>query len=299
MISLVVCSINPQYLKSLIENVDSNIGIAHEWLVWDNRKESIGLCEVYNRMAEQATFPFICFLHEDVLIKTKDWGKLLIDICEKQGASLVGVAGGKYKSHLFSGWYSGGKEMDYYSIIHRLNGKDEKISGPEKWQEPEVDVACIDGVLMFSTKEAWKTNRFNDDLLKGFHYYDIDFSVRVAKNEKVLVTNRLDIIHLTVGGDFSDKWVQQTMLWHSNMKSILPYSVAKIPDTRIDEKVAKYWLDWLKNMPISLTYKFKWINLQKLYMKPALWYSILKFLIYKPFGLQKVHYFIKGKNLHE
>ena len=61
MLSLIICSINPVYLQQVKENIDSTIGVQYELLIWDNRETQKGICEVYNKMALQATFPYLCF----------------------------------------------------------------------------------------------------------------------------------------------------------------------------------------------------------------------------------------------
>jgi glycosyltransferase involved in cell wall biosynthesis len=298
MISLITCSINEQYVQVLKENVNKYIGVTHEWLVWDNKEANRGICSVYNEMADNASYPYLCFLHEDVLIETPLWGNFLIDICEKnREIGLIGVAGGKYKSHMFSGWYSGGERLDYYSIIHRVDGKDERMYKPRNWEKEDVEVAVIDGVFMFCTKTSWETTRFNDNLLKGFHCYDIDFSLRVALVHKVVVTNRLELIHFTRGGDFGDKWINDTILFHNAMKDLLPFCVLENVQKDIDMLVARYWLDWLKNMNISMDNRVRWIRLQRLYKYHVLWYSILKFLLYRLLGLQTIHKMFKSKKM--
>lgn len=295
MISLIICSINERYLQVLKQNVDKYIGAAHEWLVWDNKEANTGLCEVYNDLADKANSPYLCFLHEDVLIETSSWGTILIDVCEKnKEIGLVGVAGGKYKSNLYSGWYSGGKRLDYYSIIHRADGKDERMYQPQNWEKQDIEVAAIDGVFMFCKKNTWEKTRFNDKLLKGFHCYDIDFSLRVALLHKVIVTNRLQLIHYTKGGDYGDTWVNETIIFHEAMKEHLPYSVQKNVEEDIKIHVAKYWLDWLKNMDINTANRIKWISSQSLYKIPALWYSIIKFMLYKPMALYAFHKLVKA-----
>ncbi|HEX8332171.1 MAG TPA: glycosyltransferase [Segetibacter sp.] len=295
MISIIVCSIHSDYLSDLKKNIDENIGVEHEWLIWDNRMAKLGLCKVYNMMAEKSQYPYLCFIHEDVLINKKKWGSLLIKIADEKSAELIGVAGGKYKSEMFSGWYSGGKELDYFSVIHRKDGNEELMHGPEHWEDNEVEVATIDGVFMFSTKLIWQKIKFNEELLKGFHYYDIDFSLRVAQHGKVLVTKQLNLVHFSTGGDFGDSWVRQTIGWHKEMKETLPFSIAENVEGDIDLKVAKYWLDWLKNMQITWSNKFAWIELQGLHKHPSLWYSILKFLLYKPLHIRPLHLFFKNK----
>ncbi len=66
MISIIICSVNQNYLKDVAENISNSIGVEYELLVWDNREAKKGLCEVYNMMAAKARYDYLCFLHEDI-----------------------------------------------------------------------------------------------------------------------------------------------------------------------------------------------------------------------------------------
>ena len=289
MLSLVVCSVNPSLLETMKQSAATTIGVDHEWLVYDNREANLGICEVYNQMASQASFAYLVFLHEDLILKTHNWGKYLVDVFESDNSvSLIGIAGSDYKSRYLSGWYSGGSGQDYFNIIHRLEGKDKVLFFPRSWEKNEVQVACIDGVFMACPKSVWATIKFDQELLKKFHFYDIDFSLRVARSKTVLVTNQIDVIHLTVGGDFGDKWVEQAFIFHQHYKLQLPFELEE--KIRRDEHLLiEYWLDWLKDQSISFNNRIKWIWKQKLYAKPRLWYSILKFMFYRTLGLKLIH----------
>jgi glycosyltransferase involved in cell wall biosynthesis len=293
MLSLIVCSVNSALLDSLKKNVADTIGTEYEWLDYDNRKENKGICEVYNKMASKATYPYLVFLHEDLIFKTKNWGKCLVDVFEDhKHAGLIGIAGSDYKSNLLSGWYSGGAGNDYLNIIHRLGGKEQHLFFPDLWKKDEAEVVCIDGVFMACPRMVWSQVRFNEELLNGFHFYDIDFSLRVAFVHTVLVTKRIEIIHVTKGGDFGDAWIQQAFIYHQAAKKNLPYS-REMNSKRNETLLIRYWLDWLKNQPVSFSNRIKWITKQKLYLKPGLVYSMAKFLVYRPLRLKYIHKFFK------
>ncbi|HZE85436.1 MAG TPA: glycosyltransferase [Puia sp.] len=294
MLSIVICSVNTGYLSDVTENIRSTIGIEFELLVWDNRQSNTGLCEVYNKMAEKARFPYICFLHEDILFTTKDWGLVLTDLFRrKPQAGIIGLAGGKYKSRMYSGWYTGQEDLDCFNITHRIDGRDEKMIQPRTGGASEHKVVCVDGVLICCSRQAWEEVRFDEQILKGFHFYDIDFSLRAARQYEIWVTMKIDLIHITKGGDYGDNWVREAMHYHNKTKEPLPqYERTTITERRagnVELKVAAQWLDWLKVQKISLSNKMKWLIGQGLYRWPSLWYPTLKFLLYRPLGLKKIH----------
>jgi hypothetical protein len=289
MLSLIVCSVNPALLETMKQSAAATVGVEHEWLVFDNRTTNLGICEVYNQMAARATFRFLVFLHEDLVFKTNNWGGCLLDIFNNDDSvGLIGIAGSDYKSRYLSGWYSGGSGRDYFNITHRLNGTDKHLFFPQGWESGEAEVACVDGVFMACPRSVWELVEFDQHLLKKFHFYDIDFSLRVAGFRKVLVTNRIDLVHLTIGGDFGDKWVEQAFVFHQEHGNELPFQLEKKVH-RNDHPLIEYWLDWLKDQSISFANRLKWVHIQKLYFKPGLWYGILKFLFYRPLGLKRIH----------
>ena len=295
MLSLVVCSINPGYLEGLKKSVSDTIGVEHEWLVWDNRNANIGICEVYNKLAANARFPYLCFLHEDLLFKTKDWGKYLVNQFAAGDIGLIGIAGSNYKSKLYSGWYSGGPAGDYCNIYHRLGNEEYHLKFPAAWDTENVPTVTVDGVFMACPHHVWKIVEFDEQLLKGFHFYDINFSLEVARKWKVVVTNRIDMIHLTVGGDFGNAWVDAALVFHHAKGQHLPLATNGVNAGDADRAVAKYWLDWLKNFKISFSKRVRWVVDQNFLFKPFLWYSIAKFFLYRPLGLKYIHRMFKRK----
>ncbi len=61
----------------------------------------------------------------------------------------------------------------------------------------------------------------------------------------------------------------------------------------IETKISETWLDFLKKYRISWKNKWRWIRMQKLYYKPALYYPIVRFLFYEPVGIEKFHKTLK------
>jgi hypothetical protein len=288
MISVLICSANPILLQKITENIEKTIGVPFEIISIDNRLEKKGICAVYNELASVSKFEFLCFLHEDVLLKTENWGQIIIQtFFNNTKIGLLGIAGSKYKSSYYSGWYTGIKELDCANYIHEHSSKTEHVFLSPSNNDLE-EVVCIDGVFMFATKTAWCEIKFDDKLLKGFHFYDIDFSLRMAHQYKVVVTFNIELVHITRGGDYSNNWIQTAISYHRKRKYLLPFSKTPLPGRRIDKKVIITTMDHLKNYKIDLRNKIKWIVFQKLYLNPLFYYSILKFILYQPLGLKKI-----------
>lgn len=300
MISIIICSINNDYLRTVTENISKTIGVEYELLVWENIYEKKGICEVYNLMAEQARFPLLCFLHEDVLFTTDNWGLILAGVFgEHPEIGVAGLAGSAYKSAMFSGWHTNNDRFDYFNYTHRTNGVDHLDRHPVDPQGDVFPVVCVDGVLIACSRQVWRDIRFDEQNLRGFHFYDIDFSVRAARKYGVAVMMNIGLVHITQGGDYGDRWVEAAMNYHTRQDGRLPFYLQGPPEPPqiVEDEllVASLWLDRLKNEKISLRNKLAWIRLQRLMGRgPTLWYPILRFLIFRPFRLDSVQRLIKN-----
>ena len=107
MISIVICSANKEELGQVSENIRNTVGVVHEIIAIDNRTAGRGICEVYNEGARRARFDILCFMHEDIEMRTAGWGAKVLDIFNQNPQlGLLGIAGGGYKSLAPSSWYN-------------------------------------------------------------------------------------------------------------------------------------------------------------------------------------------------
>ena len=286
MISVIICSINKALAAQVKRNIDETIGVPYELILIDNTAIGNGICSVYNEGARQAKYDLFCFVHEDVLFQTPNWGKIIAGYFEDDpGLGIAGVAGAKYKSRTLSGWSNGISKYDCCSILHIDKDKNQlKIySNPDPGKKIQ-DVITVDGVFICASKKAWKMSPFNEDLLRGFHLYDIDFSFSIAKIFKVIVSYEIDIIHLTEGGDFGNNWVMETINWHKHNAGHLPLSNVSMTGAevnKIEKIISKKWLHRLKGEKISIDKKINWLKLTQSYKHFSLWPHILVFLLFR------------------
>ncbi len=296
MISVLICSSNPALLKQAQKNIADTIGVDFEILYIDNRQLNKGICSVYNELAARARFPFLCFVHEDVLFETIGWGEKIANIFSTDTSiGLIGVAGCKYKSSYFSGWFSGMTMLDCANYVHQYKSGVERVHLSPSDDDALQAVACVDGVFMCTTKQVWGLNKFDEHFLKAFHFYDIDFSLRIANQYRVVVTYDVILKHITSGGDYGNNWVDLAISYHEHMRNELPYSVGRVDQKAADRSIVIVTLDFLKNYDISLSNKIKWIQKQKLHLSPFYFYPVLKFVCYKPLGLKYLHHLLKNK----
>lgn len=287
MISVVICSVNKDFARQVKRNIEETIGVDWELILIDNLELKRGITHVYNLGASRARFGILCFVHEDVLFNTPDWGKTLVSIFQKDAAiGLVGVAGGKYKSRTFSGWATGNKSLDCCNILHLdPDGNAQRFyTNPDPAMTLQ-QVVVADGVFMCVPKHIWEEIPHNEALITGFHLYDLDYSFAISERYKVMVTYDIDITHLTTGGDYGNKWVNYTMDWHRHHKKQLPRSIAapqSLP-ARLESNVCQGWLHRLRTEKISFRNRVRWTFLSGAVTDIMNWPYIGLFFLYRLF----------------
>ncbi|GGZ13809.1 hypothetical protein GCM10007049_02030 [Echinicola pacifica] len=241
MISIIICSANSAYLSAVKLNIAQTIGCEHEILAYDNSMGERGICEVYNQGAAAAKYELLCFMHEDIEYKTADWGQIVRRIfSDNPSLGLLGVAGGDYKSLAPSSWFNFGHfegfQGKYYMNLEQgFKFKDKETIRELRNPNNEVlsKVACIDGVWMCTPKKIFDTPKFDELMLKGFHGYDLDYSLAVnSKGFKVAVTFEV-LFHHFSEGKYDGGWFKDIVHLHKKWASILPLNTAKLSPMQI------------------------------------------------------------------
>jgi hypothetical protein len=227
MISIIISSANAKQLKQVTENITATIGIPFEIIAIDNSKGQQGICAVYNQGISRAQYDILCFMHEDIIIKTDNWGAILKNIFdENSDIGLIGVGGGSYKPFTPSGWGGLGADNAYYNFIQSY-----KYANREReliYRNPDNDrftqVACVDGMWLATTSKIAAKIKFDEGTFKGFHVYDIDFSIAVGQQYKVCVTYEILLNHLSEG-KYSRDWLEDTLKLHEKWQDVLPLNI--------------------------------------------------------------------------
>ncbi len=226
MISIVISTYRPDLLQSLKENIAATIGTDYEIIAIENHRPKKGLCEVYNLGTLQAKYPVVCYAHEDINIKTNDWGKLVLQLFDSNNKlGVVGTAGSTYKPCTPSGWsfpWASHHLSTYMNILQsdkQMGQANHVYNNPKK--ELYSKVVCIDGVWFCAKKEIALEIPFDEKTFKGFHCYDVDFSLSVFQKYEVAVTFEVLIEHFSEGS-FNKEWIAETLKLHLKWRGKLP-----------------------------------------------------------------------------
>ncbi|RZK26097.1 MAG: hypothetical protein EOO43_03785 [Flavobacterium sp.] len=232
-ISIVVCSVNQVLFESFEKNVSETIGCSYEMIRIENNKNPRGICEIYNEGLTKAAGTIICYCHEDILFETQDWGNELVTLLKVEEIGLIGVAGAVYKSKFPTSWVA--VPSEYY----RTNMKQMKADGTSFYSKildegSYSEVAVLDGCFVAGRKKVFLQHMWNQELLKGFHLYDLDICLKVRENYKLVVANNISITHFSEG-NFGLDWLKASEQYHQINNGLLPVSVNKLSENEVNK----------------------------------------------------------------
>lgn len=293
MISIIVCSIDPELLSTLKKNIAATVGTPFEVIATDNRKTGKGICQVYNEAAAKARYDILCFLHEDISIQTSNWGGVLAELFKDPTLGLVGVAGSSYRPLTPAAWGGLGAGTDYHHIVQsdkhdRLRSKYILIN---RRNEKLARVVCLDGVWLCTTRSVFSKIQFDERTFKGFHFYDIDFSLSVAQHFKVEVTYDI-LIHHFSQGTYGKAWAEESLKYFEKWHKQLPIQIEPFDHKFIvkGEKVAfRSYTDTLVEFGLPLKDALTVLNKGNRFFNfsPKLFIKLVSYVLTKYIRLQK------------
>ena len=230
MISIVYCTreSKPEHKEHLIKT--SGLHKHAEVIEIVNKGES--LTKAYNRGLKQAKNDIVVFCHDDLLMDTKQWGKKLIKLFEKNPEyGILGVAGTKNLPE--SGmWWEKRKKM-YGRVNHTHQGRTWLSKYSQDIGNDVEEVIVVDGVWFAVHKNRIKKNF--DESVEGFHFYDVSFSFdNYLEGVKVGVFTNIRINHMSLGGT-NEQWEANRAAFAEKHKDVLPVNIKR--EFRKNEKI--------------------------------------------------------------
>jgi hypothetical protein len=233
MISIIICSRKKDICNDFKINIKSTIGCSYELIVIDNSENRYSIFEAYNLGIKKSNGNFLCFMHDDVLIHTQNWGVVIKRIFQSDSKiGLIGIAGSKIKTKMPSAWWDCEDSCKRMNLIqHFANG--EIRNWQIGWNDERIEeVVVVDGVFMLARKV--EEIEFNEKL-KGFHNYDLNLSFEYIKNDfKVMVTKNVLIEHFSIGM-IDESWYNSSLQIYEIYRNVLPLSVVESYDLKNEE----------------------------------------------------------------
>lgn len=253
MISVITCSINPEKLEGLRRNLTETIGeVPFELIAIDNRKSPKSIAAAYNEGASKAIYPYLLFIHEDAGFVDKDWTGEIVKKLSEQDCGVIGFAGSQLMLNAPGGWNVMPKWCVWYLME---NGSLNRINTDERTPAFK-EVVAVDGFAMFVRKEVWVRYPFDENAIRGFHCYDVDFSLSVGIDYKNYVCTNILLYHDSEG-NFGEAWVQETRrVYKEKWNKVLPryasdVTLSKEEEEKIEERVCWRFLKTLKEFGIK------------------------------------------------
>ncbi|MGI9316899.1 MAG: glycosyltransferase, partial [bacterium] len=202
-ISIVVCASNHESLECHKRHVTDTVGVPFEYIGIDNSSKKHGLAQAYNLGGIQATSDVIVFVHDDVFFTTKNWGSILLSkFKQSTQLGMIGLAGTAYLQSRHPYWVASKAPFIHGRVIHHGNQlRLSRYSG----REQDQPVVAIDGLMMAVRRKVFAQHQFDPKTFDGFHFYDLDFSLRVSETDPVIVTQDILVKHLS-SGRFDQVW---------------------------------------------------------------------------------------------
>ena len=178
MISCIICSRRPDISAELKENIASTIGCEYELIVIDNSKNEYSIFSAYNEGVRRAKGNVLCFMHEDIIYHTNDWGPKVLDYFKQYPrAGLIGVAGTHYMPAMPAAQWD--SELSSSSMI-----QGEVINGhyiTTNWEQTDYKstptlMVAVDGLWMCMPEKMFYRVCWDENVYKGFHCYDTDMA---------------------------------------------------------------------------------------------------------------------------
>jgi glycosyltransferase involved in cell wall biosynthesis len=184
------------------------------------------LSEVYNEIIDECETDILVLCHDDIYFDATGWYSKLLKHFDKSDYGIIGVAGSTEMPK--SGkWWENRKSM--IGIVNHESGGKKWESKYSSSQGNEIrETLIVDGLFIVLHKKRIKKN-FNNEV-KGFHFYDIDFSFQNhLEGVKVGVITNIRITHKSIG-QTNEQWEENRILFSEKFLNFLP---KKLP---FDEK---------------------------------------------------------------
>lgn len=264
-LSIIICSRKSKIPKDLVKNIDNTADCDYELIVIDNSQNNHSIFAAYNEGVKMSQGDVLCFMHDDIIYRTKGWGRKVLSYFSEECVGCIGVAGTKHFPRIPASWFSMKEET--INIIQHYKEDDEGVLVKRGLSNEASKVVAIDGVWMCFPRSIFNKIRF-DEKYGGFHAYDIDICMQVnALKKDILVVSDILIEHFSCGTISKDLFNSNLMFFNKWEKS-LPKYVQSYNMTR-KKKVAIWWYFWtFVNQMILYSYDCKTI---RKYIRTILW----------------------------
>jgi hypothetical protein len=221
MISIIICSKYSDISSKLKHNIEKTIGVPFELIIIDNSNNKYSIFEAYNIGVAKAKFEILCFMHEDILYHSSDWGKQVLNELSNPEIGIIGLAGSYYLLNIPSPWY---KAKPFVKNLIQYRGKD-RAPKIYTMKEKRAEVVCVDGFWFCSKRNIFQDIRFDTETYNGFHFYDLDICTQIRNHGyKAIITSEISVEHFS-GGNLNTQWIEDSVRFYNKWNTCYPIQV--------------------------------------------------------------------------
>ena len=213
---------NPEYIDHIIKTCGLDLKKMDIIEVVNTGDRS--LTECYNEILIKSKNNIIVFMHDDLIMETRQWGSKIMRLFERNSEyGILGVAGTKYLSENGQWWND--KRKMYGRVAHTHEGKTWLSKYSQDIGQKIEDVVVVDGVFFAVDKTKIKLSF--DESVKGFHFYDIDFCFKnYLEGVKIGVSTFIRVNHKSIGMT-NEAWETNRIEFVEKYKDNLPVNIKK------------------------------------------------------------------------
>lgn len=224
MISIIICLRTPKITAALEANIREKIGVPYEVIGIDNSRNQYSIFSAYNEGIARSSFDILCFMHEDILFHTCDWGQKIRTHLNKPDVGIIGICGGSTFTKVPASW----SLYDQKMFILQSNARRSKPvlhNTGHDGQSTSKSALVLDGVFLCANKSLFQSIRFDDVTFSGFHAYDLDICIQAyLAGYKNYAINDVLIEHFS-NGHHNKQWILNTMMLSDKWRTHLPITL--------------------------------------------------------------------------
>ena len=199
-------------------------GVSNPQIIPIENEGKYSLPEAYNMILEQATNDIVVLCHDDIYFDSKNWGsKILKHFKRSPEYGILGLAGSTQLPESAKWWEDFSKMKGI--VNHEHEGKKWESKYSASLGNQIEDVVLVDGLFIVLNKKNIKQT-FNEEI-KGFHFYDVDFSFRnFIEDVKIGVIYDVRVTHKSIG-QTNEQWEQNRIKFAEKHKELLPIKIKR------------------------------------------------------------------------
>lgn len=224
MISIIICSKNIHLDEALEKNIQATIGTDYEIIHIDNSQRAYNIFQAYNLGITRAKGDNLCFMHEDIIFHSDNWGKIVEFYLAQPLVGALGVAGGYAVTEDLDWRFHNLNDMFLCQDYTSVEAEPQRYCMYRPTSEPHAPlrpVVLLDGVWMCMRRELFNTICFDENNFHDFHLYDSDICMQINQTGLgIFVTHDILLEHLSEGSfsqSFVDSYNVFVEKWHKHL----------------------------------------------------------------------------------